>query len=483
MTFDKRLYVPADGYFARYVEILENTSDVPVTVSFERYGIAVRTGNGAYDQRITDTSDGDAALTAADRWVRTSGPYSSYVSVFAGEGGAAPTEVTASVYTSIAWQNLALAPGQKMAFLFLENAGGTPDVATRLAQLPPEALTGLTADERAAIVNFVVPEQSALAPFPKIHGSVTAGSSVPVPGAQVTVTASNPFLKSPRTTTTDATGAYSMSYPVVDAYSMDAFHPDTSRSATPVTGTLPPGQTEIVADLALETPQVAPLRGRVISEGTGVAGVAGTLTRYSPSWLLSSTSTDAAGAYKFTPLVPGYYAISTAGAPGPIPEVGFWLENDGDVITRDLYVQSRTGRLIVDVFGFDGSLRLRDASVTVTDIDNGDALLGVGYQAGDDDVGQYVFDPISHSSGGMRVVARTASGDATVETVASFPAVGAGQTMTVLPESGDQSVLSRAVAAPPIAVVATMPSCINASAHFSPSTSTTVSAFATAGRW
>ena len=57
-----------------------------------------------------------------------------------------------------------------------------------------------------------------------------------------------------------------------------------------------------------------------------------------------------------------------------------------------------------------------------------------------------------------------------------------GQTMTVLPASGDQSVVSSAVAAPPMAVVATMPMCINASAHFSPSTSTTVLAFVTAGR-
>ncbi len=58
-----------------------------------------------------------------------------------------------------------------------------------------------------------------------------------------------------------------------------------------------------------------------------------------------------------------------------------------------------------------------------------------------------------------------------------------GHTMTVLPASGDQSVLSMAVAAPPIAVVATMLMCINASAHFSPSTSTTVSVFATSGSW
>ena len=57
-----------------------------------------------------------------------------------------------------------------------------------------------------------------------------------------------------------------------------------------------------------------------------------------------------------------------------------------------------------------------------------------------------------------------------------------GQMITVRPARGRQSVLAGSALAPPMAVVAATPARASASAHFSPSTSTTVSAPAIWGR-
>ncbi|BAA89632.1 hypothetical protein [Wolbachia phage WO] len=91
----------------------------------------------------------------------------------------------------------------------------------------------------------------------------------------------------------------------------------------------------------------------------------------------------------------------------------------------------------------------------------------------------------SHFSGLPRGISSTAS-DATPISKSFFSAFFAyllpasslsGQMIICLPLSGDQSVLSIGAFAPDIAVVAVIPCSISASAHFSPSTRTTLSDF------
>src|SRR5258708_9128508 len=76
----RKIYVPADGYFARYLEILKNSSGSPVTVDVRltsNFRFVSKLQNGFTfnrEPRIISTSSGDALLgvpdpTARDHWV------------------------------------------------------------------------------------------------------------------------------------------------------------------------------------------------------------------------------------------------------------------------------------------------------------------------------------------------------------------------------------------------------------------------------
>ena len=132
--------------------------------------------------------------------------------------------------------------------------------------------------------------------------------------------------------------------------------------------------------------------------------------------------------------------------PGTVPQANFLTETDGQLITRDLHVLSRTGTLTVDVFGFDGSTRLTDVQVRVNDVANGYAFLG--YLGAAEANGRYVFEAISHSPAGMQVLVQTPNGAASAEAVDSVqrgsrsPHVSAP--VQLLLTGGDGSLLTAA---------------------------------------
>src|SRR5690606_11976116 len=96
-------------------------------------------------------------------------------------------------------------PGQTVALMHFvvqqANRAGALASAERLAQLPPEALTGLGAVEIAAIRNFDVPADgaSALPPLPPLTAAIQGQAqafdgAVGVPFAEIVFRSENPLF-------------------------------------------------------------------------------------------------------------------------------------------------------------------------------------------------------------------------------------------------------------------------------------------------
>jgi hypothetical protein len=71
LTVTRKIFLPRDGYFARYLEVLQNPTATPITVDV-RLTENFRPATGT--SVVTRTSSGDAVLdvsnvTTADRWV------------------------------------------------------------------------------------------------------------------------------------------------------------------------------------------------------------------------------------------------------------------------------------------------------------------------------------------------------------------------------------------------------------------------------
>ena len=215
LIITRKIFVPRDGYFARYLEELENTSDAPITVGLR---LVTNHRGSVSNARVVDTSDGDQILSVLeaenrDRWVIvddlqdadpfTSGGTPATGHVFDGVGGTRP--VASASYELVGttgkltwqWNALTVPPGKTVAlmhFVFHQlDRYRARQGALRLAQMPPEALEGLTSDERESIVNFRVPAEgtNTVQPLPAvgagvIQGKVLAGDGVtPVPFAAV----------------------------------------------------------------------------------------------------------------------------------------------------------------------------------------------------------------------------------------------------------------------------------------------------------
>jgi hypothetical protein len=166
----RKVYVPADQSFARFLEIVHNPGTSTISYTVPIYTNLGSDGNEPYRM----TSSGDATVTTADNWVvtddtaagGTSGPPNAPTSdpvvthVVAGEGG--DLRPASFVYTGgqINYSyNLTLAPGETQIVMhFAGQAPDQPTAVTRAAQLAAlelEALYGMSALERSQVVNFV----------------------------------------------------------------------------------------------------------------------------------------------------------------------------------------------------------------------------------------------------------------------------------------------------------------------------------------
>ncbi|MGL6078503.1 carboxypeptidase regulatory-like domain-containing protein [Methyloversatilis discipulorum] len=348
LNVSRRVYVPKQGYFARYIEVLENRTAAPITVGVR---VSTHIAAGRVGARVVDSSSNDAVFTVgsgagADRWVVaddntdsdpfTDGGNPSVAWVFDGEGGesAAGAGGTTALNTvarlSVEWQSVTLQPGASAAFMHftVQQTGRIParTSAQRLAALPPEALDGLTAEERAIIRNFRLPADglSTQEPLPAVEGSTVRGvvyagdSSTPVANSTLTFKSDSPYYTRTYTTNSANDGSYSLasgnfgsaSVRAVpqDRFRLYATHPSTREQSPTVAAGFEAAQPLRIADVAFVNTGL--LKGTVRRAG-GALVTSGSVTipyRYpSGSQVTLSASIGSDGGYLFTGLIPGDY--------------------------------------------------------------------------------------------------------------------------------------------------------------------------------
>ena len=280
LNVTRKFYVDPAGYFGRSLEVFQNPTAAPISIDVDL------SGNVNAD-RVTATSSGDATLDAADQWFVTDyttqpqAPHDAFV--FAGAGAALPPTTvspdknfSSNLIPHYRWTRLTVpAGGRAILMHFISSSAddaAARATAVRLAQLPPEALAGLTAADAAAIVNFAVPADlsSPVAPFGAVTGRVLAGST-PLPGASVLVGGGAAVYKPIVTVQADANGVYRAQTLDSGPFTVQARDPNSGELSLVTSLTLDPAQSSISQDLVIAALGV--LRGAVtFASGAAVGG-------------------------------------------------------------------------------------------------------------------------------------------------------------------------------------------------------------------
>jgi hypothetical protein len=346
LNVTRKVFLPQDGYFARYLEILTNPGASPVTVDL-RVTSNVRPFNGT--PAIQASSSGDKVLDVSDpinpdRWVVIGDvvdgdPFLNccfvpavaftFDGVGAADHAASATFVTNSGYTpgqlAVTWSNITVPAGATVAYMHF----GAQQVsrvsaaasADRLDQLSPEALAGLSPDEITEIRNFAVPATgvSALAPLPALNGSVTgrvlAGDgTTTIPNATVRFHSNSLFYARTLQVNSAADGTYSFatsfdnngnSFVIpLDAFTVQAIHPSTGIQSPLSTGGFTAPQTTAVQDVTFTNTGI--VRG-FVRRHTGVAVNNGSVELFGGSFNFTSINPD--GSYVMTGVPPGVFNL------------------------------------------------------------------------------------------------------------------------------------------------------------------------------
>jgi hypothetical protein len=157
----RKVYSPGTGGFARYLDELTNTGTGPITTS------VMVSGNlsSFFETRIVVApSQTNSTYAMTDR-IFCCGPLVAHV--FSGTSPSIP--VTATQFSSnngnifYRWDNVTLQPGQTVIFLHFtvqrvdSDLTGAQAEATSLVNLSdPNALTGMSAAEKAEVINFQI---------------------------------------------------------------------------------------------------------------------------------------------------------------------------------------------------------------------------------------------------------------------------------------------------------------------------------------
>lgn len=258
LNVTRRIYVPVDGYFARYLELISNpgVQDVTVGVKLTTYFRQI-----LHDQKINGittqttptpqvllTSSGDNILNIADptnpdHWITFGGPVDqdpfnidlfadtnipSVADIFDGPGSAlTPTSAgylvdSSGTFSSMVedFGSVSIPAGGTVGILHFvsqENLNESANAsAARLVQLPPEALSGLSTVDLSTVANFVLPPgyTSTLSALPSItsqvNGTVYASdSATPMPGSIVFLQSTDPIYARTYSTLADGNGNFS----------------------------------------------------------------------------------------------------------------------------------------------------------------------------------------------------------------------------------------------------------------------------------
>jgi hypothetical protein len=350
----RKVYVPLNGYFARYVEILSNPTASDITVDLRLTSNIYRCPYFCVNMQVYNTSSGDSTLNldgnGRDNWLVFNGPYDSdpfttyyagvsVAEVLDGPGGLAHSTTGSFNYIGnnyyqlrYSWAGVTVPAGGQIAFMHFTSQHTTNEtasaVADHLVQLPPEALDGLSS-ELSIIRNFAVPPGgvSVLAAQPSIDGQVSghtlAGDGVtPVPNQYVYMQSSSLYYPRKLQTYSDSSGSFSFIGGALQGYdpprrttvpvqpfTLNATHPNTNIAAPLVQGSFPDGQTSVSKDVVYSNTGL--FAGTVKkADGTPVANGGTIYFSGGNPFVDPGTNLAGDGTYVMTGLPPGSYQVT-----------------------------------------------------------------------------------------------------------------------------------------------------------------------------
>ena len=301
LSVTRKIFVPRHGYFARYLDAFTNTTDQPITVD-------VRLTSQVQHTQVTATSSGDAifdisAAETADRWTvlddaseaETGAPATAFV--LDGPGAAERLAFAqfdpASREMVLERRGVTIQPNATVAYLYFvaqqTGRAAAQASAERLAQLPPEALDGMSGDEIAQVANFAVPADgsSPLPALPALTGMVDGrvlsfDTATAVPSTSVFFRSANPLFGRTYAAATTPDGRFvftsafddagtSRAIPV-DAFTLRAQHPvlTTLVMSPTIAGSFAAGDATAAQDVVFSN--TGRLRGTVRLNGATVGG-------------------------------------------------------------------------------------------------------------------------------------------------------------------------------------------------------------------
>jgi hypothetical protein len=332
LRVSRKIFVPSDGYFARYLESFENTSAAPIT--FDAF---VQSALPSALSTVVATSSGDTTFAPGDRWVISGNSPSSPVvgDLFAGPVAAVTPSVAGLLFANggygpyYRWMGLTVAPGQRVVLMHFTvqefDQAGAKAAMDRLSLLPPEALVGLSSDEIAGIRTFAVPANgvSTVPPFSGVRATMTATGRVldydgvtPIAGATVTFGSQNRIFGPPATATSDASGNFSVSGLAVDSYLLQATHPQTQAASTGVTGAVIANQTTLQHDIVFSA--TGTLRGIARNAAGAPYGAGLASVRVTGPTVAVTVVVGAGGVYSLSGLPPGLYTVQLQVSPSAV---------------------------------------------------------------------------------------------------------------------------------------------------------------------
>ena len=157
----RKVYVPEDQSWARFLEIITNTG-----ASTADFTVSLDTDLGSDGETfIVDTSSGDTTFNTDDNWLITDdfdgGGDPTLLHILAGEDGEIQPDAASLNFDDINFQyNLTLAPGETQ--IVMHFGAQNSDQATALSKAPElealelDALEGMSQEELEQVVNFSI---------------------------------------------------------------------------------------------------------------------------------------------------------------------------------------------------------------------------------------------------------------------------------------------------------------------------------------
>lgn len=391
LNITRKIYVPFDGYFARYLEVLQNPGSTPVSVGLRLTSTIRFTTNldGSGNQiaappAIVTTSNGDNVLQASvDTWgvfqdtgANIPGVVSYQVEppiadVFAGPGSSFPA--TSATWTiddtnregvlQEEFDSIVVPPNGQVGVLHFfsteVSVPGATAAAQRLVQLPPEAIAGLSATDLPTIANFVMPSNgvSTVSPLESLNGQVVgqvvASDGVsPIPGAVVTFQSNDPLFGlfgGLLTAFADQNGNYSFAakfdgLTAPTAVPVTGFVVQATDPSTKVQSANTPGSFANGSAIARQNIQIASgLLNGTVFDSNGNPENTGTVAIIDHSPVPINTN----GNYTFTDLATGTYTLTAtvSGSPGGPSLFGTAVADvvQGQTTTQNITVEPAGG--------------------------------------------------------------------------------------------------------------------------------------------